>query len=257
MVRSIYWHHSVCSQEKIKGGFRYLEQFVYDDLDEKAPVWTFHVSEVTVRKSACWWCMAKIQLLCGMSWTIRLGRRCLWTEPPLFPVSTSKKKSLMPYWQLEEYKLALCGWGSSGRTGQAQYCIGGGIGMLYLCDECGTVTRAGAFVWRDVFRRMRARDGRVAFGNALWTATLNCTSKNIYLLLSAEKPDCAQECYHELYGGQNSARKKPTAHTGKSVLVTWTAACAECRCVCRAAGFATDGKSIIAGHPFLGGLGTW
>ncbi len=31
-------------------GFRYLEQFVYDDLDEKAPVWTFHVSEVTVRK---------------------------------------------------------------------------------------------------------------------------------------------------------------------------------------------------------------
>lgn len=31
-------------------GFRYLEQFVYDDLDEKAPVWTFRVSEVTVRK---------------------------------------------------------------------------------------------------------------------------------------------------------------------------------------------------------------
>ncbi len=52
------------------------------------------------------------------------------------------------------------------------------------------------------------RDGRVAFGNAFVNCTLNCTSKNIYLLLSAEKPDArTARMLSRVYARQNSARK--------------------------------------------------
>ena len=227
-------------------GFRYLEQFVYDDLDEKAPVWTFHVSEVTVRKH--------LLMVHGKN-TVALwyeldnpsGKEVSLELTPLFRF-TSKKEEFDAVQQLEEYKLALCDEAAAGAQDK-QYCITGGIGSFILrrMRHCHKSRRI--CLERCISRRMR-RDGRVAFGNAFVNCTLNCTSKNIYLLLSAEKPDaCAQECYHE-FMRQNSARKSQlltqanlSSDLGRQLVLS-----ADAYVVRRDS---TDGKSIIAGYPFL------
>ncbi len=74
------------------------------------------------------------------------------------------------------------------RAQDKQYCITGGDRQLYLATNAALSQEPAHLFERCISRRMR-RDGRVAFGNAFVNCTLNCTSKNIYLLLSAEKPD--------------------------------------------------------------------
>ncbi len=227
-------------------GFRYLEQFVYDDLDEKAPVWTFHVSEVTVRKH--------LLMVHGKN-TVALwyeldnpsGKEVSLELTPLFRF-TSKKEEFDAAQQLEEYKLALCDEAAAGAQDK-QYCITGGDRQLYLATNAA-LSQEPAHLFGEMYFSQDERDGRVAFGNAFVNCTLNCTSKNIYLLLSAEKPDaCAQECCHE-FMRQNSARKSQlltqanlSSDLGRQLVLS-----ADAYVVRRDS---TDGKSIIAGYPFF------
>lgn len=166
---------------------------------------------------------------------------------PLFRF-TSKKEEFDAAQQLEEYKLALCDEAAAGAQDK-RYCITGGDRQLYLATNAA-LSQEPAHLFGEMYFSQDERDGRVAFGNAFVNCTLNCTSKNIYLLLSTEKPDaCAQECYHE-FMRQNSARKSQlltqanlSSDLGRQLVLS-----ADAYVVRRDS---TDGKSIIAGYPFL------
>nr|MDE7477613.1 glycogen debranching enzyme N-terminal domain-containing protein [Lachnospiraceae bacterium] len=91
-------------------GFRYLEKFIYDDLDENAPVWTFQTGKVTVTKHVL---MAHDENTVALKYEVDnpTDKDVTLELEPLLRF-TAKKEDFDAAQNIDEYKIKMCDTGA-------------------------------------------------------------------------------------------------------------------------------------------------
>lgn len=226
--------HILTSQRMRSGkdyeGFRYLEKFVYDDFDENAPEWTFHVDGVTVTKHML---MVYDENTVALKYELNnpANKDVTLELTPLLRL-TSKKEIFDASQKLEEYTKD---------------------GMVTIITNAALCTKKPC-LFGEMYFSQDERDGREAYGNAFSNCVIReqiHTKNDIYVIFSTE--DYADADAGALYGQfvkKNAERKKQlldcaalTSELGRQLVLS-----ADAYVVRRES---TDGKSIIAGYPFF------
>lgn len=226
--------HILTSQRMKSGtdyeGFRYLEKFVYDDLDQDAPMWVFQADGVTVTKHML---MVYGENTVALKYVVDnpMNKDVALELTPLLRL-TSKKENFDTSQKLEQYSdSGLISITTNARLHKQQPCLFGE--MFFSQDE---------------------RDGRDAYGGAFINCMIskqNITQNDIYVIFSTE-------CYagsdsKMLYKGfeeKNTNRRKQLLEKAElsSELGQQLVLSADAYVVRRDS---TNGKSIIAGYPFF------
>lgn len=233
-------------------GFRYLEQFVYDDFDESAPRWTFRVDGVTVTKHML---MVYDKNTVALKYEIGnpMKRDVTLELTPLLRF-TSKKEDFDDSKSISEYEVNVCAEGTKEDGLNKSYRITGRDSQLYLTTNVNLQAQQPC-LFGEMYFSQDERDGRVAYGNAFSCCRLRKqfqdTKGDIYVILSTESySDTNTEMLYERFLQEGMARRKMlldraglTSELGQQLVLS-----ADAYVVRRES---TGGKSIIAGYPFF------
>lgn len=232
-------------------GFRYLERFVYDDLDENAPVWTFQVDGVTITKHL-------LMLHDGNTVAIKyeinnpIGKAAAFELTPLLRF-TSKKEDFDTSQKIEEYKIEPCSIDTKANLPDRSYCITGGDIQLYLTTNANLHVQEPC-LFGEMYFSQDERDGRVSIGNAFRNCVMQVqlsVKNDIYVIFSTECYDYWNvQTLYERFVQQNKERKEQllaradlSSELGQQLVLS-----ADAYVVRRES---TGGMSIIAGYPFF------
>jgi len=142
-------------------GFKYLERFVYDDFDEKAPEWTFLVHDVQIQKSIL---MVHGENTVALRYTVDnpMGREVSLELTPLLRF-TSKKENFDNTIDLNHIKVEAIQEGG--------YKILCDDNTVYVASNAALEQRKPQF-FGEMYFSQDERDGREAYGDALMNHSL-------------------------------------------------------------------------------------
>ncbi len=247
--------HILTSQRMRSGtdyeGFQYLEKFVYDDFDVNAPAWTFCVDGVTVTKHML---MVHDENTVAVKYEVEdaAGRDVTLELTPLLRF-TSKKEDFDAARNIDEYHVKTCDTGGNTALPDRSYCIAGGDLQLYITTNANLQTYQPR-LFGEMYFSQDERDGRVAYGDAFSSCTLNeqiHTQNDIYVILGTKRcEDSDAKKLYEQFERQNRDRKEQllaqaglSSELGRQLVLS-----ADAYVVRRES---TNGMSIIAGYPFF------